>query len=397
MRICVLITNNHIGGGTKLALRLAQYLSEYHDVVAYYPIVPYYYVTTRLSSPGFRSKARYVLASVRRSLPAVAQNKARNKSRLLPPPLRRWLLSRLSRDRYSRIHFDEPGFRLRYEWYLTYPSRKFLADFDVVIYLSPWSFHEIKDLDLPNVKKVFWCVADYLHIAIHSPINLILEAYNASDQLVASSEFIRRNLAVSGATVHGLVHAAVDEVFFLPQKPEPRESVSVLGYFFQNSEVKGAPTLLKVLLMLREKYPDLTIELLGPSDSGIASQAPSICNRYHTNLTPAELSRLYRKHSIFLYPSYTDGFQAPPLEAMASGCSVVATSIGAIPDYAAHEHNALICPPMNADAMFECADRLLQDSVLRDKLARNAASDARKWNWQSAAEKFDALLKANVR
>ena|GEM_PF-6178700 len=392
MKICVLVTKNHISGGTKSALRLAQHLSLFHDVAAYYPVVPYYFLTAKTLSPI--GKARHVLRVVRQSWPAVILRFAQNDSGLTGSHLRCWAVKYLSKYVRSRIHFDEPGYKLRYEWYLLHPNRDFLAGFDAIIYLSPWSYQEVKDT--PGARKIFWCTADYLHTTIRHSIGAILEAYHSSDRLIAKSEFIRRSLAIVGAKVHGSIGGAIDKTFHLSQERCQTDTISVLGYFHHFSAVKGAPTLLKVLFMLRAKYPELQIDLWGPGGSNIANQAPHICNRYYSNLTPIEAAALYREHSIFLYPGYTDGFQSPPLEAMASGCAVVATDVGGVPEYAVHEHNALICPPMDADAMFECADRLIQDASLRERLAHNAVEEARKWTWESCAEKFNELLEESA-
>ena len=47
-----------------------------------------------------------------------------------------------------------------------------------------------------------------------------------------------------------------------------------------------------------------------------------------------EIRNIYNSCDVFLSPSWAEGSQAPPMEAMACGCAVLATNVGGIPDYA---------------------------------------------------------------
>ena len=53
-----------------------------------------------------------------------------------------------------------------------------------------------------------------------------------------------------------------------------------------------------------------------------------ICDRFYTGVSSETIAALYRRHDIFVYPSYSDGFPSPPLEAMASGLVVVSAEAG---------------------------------------------------------------------
>lgn len=366
MRICALIPRDHIGGGTKVLLRYAQYLSLRHDVVACYPVVPYW-THMRLAGVGRVARARRALGDLRRNWRALAMHR---------PPLA----------------FDDIKHRVRYEWYLAYPKRTTLERSDVILFGTPWSYHELARITLGGPKKVFLVFSDYMQTAFLQRLDLVMKAYTGSDARIAPSRYISDALRDAMVKSDAVIEAAIDDVFMRPSERPKDERPSILAYCFRDSYFKGAPTLIRALQKLRRAHPDVRLALVGPAASAMDRELPVICDTYYSGLTPSDLAEVYRRHAIFIYPGYTEGFQAPPLEAMASGCAVVATTVGAVPDYATHERNALLCAPMDPEALFREADRLLRDVALRERLSSNAARDARTWTWTRATEKLENFL-----
>lgn len=64
------------------------------------------------------------------------------------------------------------------------------------------------------------------------------------------------------------------------------------------------------------------------------------------------------------------------LEALASGLPVVASDIGGIPEFVDAEHNGLLFPPGDHNALAGALGRLLHDTALSRRLGQRARSDA---------------------
>ena len=105
------------------------------------------------------------------------------------------------------------------------------------------------------------------------------------------------------------------------------------------------------------------------------------------------LARLYSSADAFLYTSYAEGFGLPPLEAMACGTPVVMTDSGGPRDYAVDGYNALVSRPGDVKSLAENLLRVLQDGKLRERLVENGLETARRFTWDSTAEKFEEALK----
>jgi glycosyltransferase involved in cell wall biosynthesis len=84
---------------------------------------------------------------------------------------------------------------------------------------------------------------------------------------------------------------------------------------------------------------------------------------------------------VFAYPSLYEGFGIPPLEAMASGTPVVASTAGALPEVLGDA--ALLVPPQDTDALAQALEAAAQDS---GELRRRGLERAAQFTWARAAE-----------
>jgi glycosyltransferase involved in cell wall biosynthesis len=65
------------------------------------------------------------------------------------------------------------------------------------------------------------------------------------------------------------------------------------------------------------------------------------------------------------------------LEPMSIGCPLVTTSVGGIPEVIKNNHNGILVPSQDVDAMVDACKRLLDDPGLASRLGRQAWIDCR--------------------
>jgi glycosyltransferase involved in cell wall biosynthesis len=103
-----------------------------------------------------------------------------------------------------------------------------------------------------------------------------------------------------------------------------------------------------------------------------------------------ELALLYNLATLFVYPSWYEGFGLPALEAMACGCPVLTSNQSALPEVCAEA--ARYVHPGDVDGMRLALEELLNDPVARDSLARRGLRQAQRFSWDKSAQEHLSLF-----
>ncbi|MGH9591759.1 MAG: glycosyltransferase family 4 protein [Bryobacteraceae bacterium] len=106
-------------------------------------------------------------------------------------------------------------------------------------------------------------------------------------------------------------------------------------------------------------------------------------------VSPGELEALYRRASIFAFPSLDEGFGMPVLDAMAQGVPVVTSRRSALPEVAGDA--ALLVDPENIDEIADALARLAGDPALSSDLARRGCERALQFSWEAAVARTLAV------
>ncbi len=111
-----------------------------------------------------------------------------------------------------------------------------------------------------------------------------------------------------------------------------------------------------------------------------------IANRYVTPgfITEKTAVLLLNRASVFVFPSFAEGFGIPNIEAMACGCPVITSDIFAIPEIvgdAAH----IIKKVDDSDEMGRAIALVVSDTTYRDALIRRSLERIGRYNWNDSA------------
>jgi len=101
-----------------------------------------------------------------------------------------------------------------------------------------------------------------------------------------------------------------------------------------------------------------------------------------------ELVLLYNSASLFVFPSYYEGFGLPVLEAMRCGCPVICSKRGSLPEVAGEATLFVNELDDNAICIQELShkiNKVLTKKSLRDKLVEKGSIQAYKFDWKKTA------------
>ncbi|HEX7084846.1 MAG TPA: glycosyltransferase family 1 protein [Vicinamibacterales bacterium] len=156
--------------------------------------------------------------------------------------------------------------------------------------------------------------------------------------------------------------------------------------------LKNLPTMLRAMARLRDRIAHQLV-LTGFSrwtmESGLgAIRELGLESRVHNAgwIEDDDQPALYRLASVLLLPSLYEGFGFPVIEAMASGCPVVTSTGGSLPEVAGDA--ALIVDALDADQLADAAQRLVEDQSLREQLVARGLERAAQFRWEPVAARL---------
>ncbi len=101
---------------------------------------------------------------------------------------------------------------------------------------------------------------------------------------------------------------------------------------------------------------------------------------------------LYNLASLFVYPSFFEGFGFPPLEAMKCGVPVIVSNNSSLPEIVGDA--GIIIDPDKPDEIFLAMKGILENSKLRNILIKKGLEKSREFDWKKTAKKtLDVFLK----
>ena len=108
-----------------------------------------------------------------------------------------------------------------------------------------------------------------------------------------------------------------------------------------------------------------------------------------------ELLVLYKSASLFVFPSFYEGFGFPPLEAMANGCPVVVSNSSSLPEVCGDA--AYYVDPYDIESISEGIYTVLTDESLRQSLIKKGFERVKLFNWEKAAREHLSVFEKVIR
>jgi glycosyltransferase involved in cell wall biosynthesis len=159
---------------------------------------------------------------------------------------------------------------------------------------------------------------------------------------------------------------------------------------YRPAKWKGTEDGLKAFTIVRQRHPETEFAMHGvPTKNDL----PAWIQTYG-RVSDDELRGLYNSSDIYVIPSWVEGSQLPPMEAMACGCAVAATNVGGITDYAVPEKTVLVSPPRKPESLAVNIIELLEDKEKLKQIAKAGHEFIEQFTWDRATNRLEAILQA---
>ena len=260
----------------------------------------------------------------------------------------------------------------------------------VIHYTSSASWALRKDLIAIRIARLF-----KIPFVIHWHFGRIPEIFKEKgteyNHLKRVSCLVSKSIAIDKSSYEALKQDGVENACYIPnalpdnvldasEKAEEsaRENNMVL-FVGHVIKTKGVYELVRSCTRIAEVHRLL---IAGPYSEEVRSDLILIAQsrdngrwlHFLGEITREEVFDYYRKCAIFALPSYTEGFPYVILEAMAFGCPIIATEVGAIPQLITSSTGILV-PARDEERLTNAIDLLINDKQKASELGKNAKQE----------------------
>lgn len=215
-------------------------------------------------------------------------------------------------------------------------------------------------------------------------------SFGKSDALVAVSDFVGREtlrlLDVKDKD-YRVIFNPVNPALFRACDPAEADSMQLL-FYGTLCEKKGVRQLIQAMPMVRAKYPDVRLTLIGRDSHDSVSDGsyweslsgilPSDHESYIRYLGPVPHNQLpghIAKAAVCVFPSHMESFGLMVAEAMAMQKPVIFGQYGPGPEIVKHGETGLLCDSHDPKDIARHIIRMLDDPISAQEMAYSARED----------------------
>jgi len=217
-------------------------------------------------------------------------------------------------------------------------------------------------------------------------------AVNKSKYVITPSEYVKKDLinytGVSGNKIK-VTHEAADFIESDAKQFSKLVNKDFIMYIGRPTPHKNLKRLIEVHQLLLKDNPELYLSLSGKIDNNYL-RIKKWVNKKKFNkiiftdfLEDSELKWMYQNTRAYVFPSLSEGFGLPGLEAMAHGAPVVSSDATCLPEI--YGDAASYFNPLDVSNMYEKINKVINDEELRENLIKKGYVQSKKYSWEKMA------------
>lgn len=206
-------------------------------------------------------------------------------------------------------------------------------------------------------------------------------AARRSKTIMTETETTARLLRKRFRLRHGQVLATAPGAGLSAQPPQgvPRELMVMCQV--NAKPHKNADGALRAFVRLQRQVPGVKLEIVGGLPERLIRQVERMPDvTHHPFLDDAGQAAVMARARVFLWPTISEGFGFPPLEAMLGGLPVVSSCVSCMPEVLGDA--VLYTDPADPQQMADQLARLLEDEALAERYREAGRAHAATYTWE---------------
>jgi glycosyltransferase involved in cell wall biosynthesis len=199
------------------------------------------------------------------------------------------------------------------------------------------------------------------------------------DGIVVNCEYLKSHMITDEKVAERLVHVCYNGIDLQQFRRAPSirpsslpEEALVIGVVCGLRPEKGLLTLVEAFARVRPLRQNMKLVFVGSGpvlpELQIRAKDAGILADCVWEPATAEVAKWLRTFDIFVLPSLSEALSNSLMEAMATGCPVIASDVGGNPELVRDGERGILFEPRNVGALAEALRRLIEDPSLRDTL-----------------------------
>jgi len=233
---------------------------------------------------------------------------------------------------------------------------------------------------------------------------VIQRAAHKSMAIITPTQFVKDDAVAYTHIDPAKVTVTLESADPIADEPLPMDKLQnkqFIMYTGRPTPHKNLGRLIEAFRLLQKDRPELYLVLVGKKDANYQRheakvQTEHIQNVIFTDFIPdAQLRWLYEHCKAYVFPSLSEGFGLPGLEAMAHGAPVVSSDATCLPEV--HGDAAYYFNPLDVSDMAAKIGEVVDDPVLRDDLIDKGRVQVATYSWERMAQQTLAVYEKALR
>ena len=251
------------------------------------------------------------------------------------------------------------------------------------------TMHDLTTVRFKNPSKnwLIFSIKQFVYIWVNKIVA------HKSKSIITPSKFVKEDIAKFTRINSRKITVTYEGADKIKDESESIESLAdspFIMYTGRPQPHKNLERLIEAYSIIKKDYPGLKLVLSGKKDvlyKRIEKEA--LANGLSDIIFPGfvsegQLKWLYENCLAYIFPSLSEGFGLPGLEAMLHGAPVVSSDATCLPEI--YGDAASYFNPLDISDMYEKINTVINDQELRERLIKKGYIQSKKYSWEKMAK-----------